>query len=793
VSPTSRSGSGTPADAIRKEGLDRVDGIIEAGICPAAGQVHLVFDPNRITNEEVVRQAKRLEPYLKQRFDRCLFAIEGRACEACAIKIEKKAESIPGVRHASASFIGGVISVQFDQERIAEADLVQQLLDQGARVQPWTHRQKPENPMARFFSWLTVRPLETALTFGTLLLIIGGWLAERLSAPHWIGMVCFTGAYMTGGIHGVQSAWNSLRHLTLDVDLLMILAALGAAYVGAPVEGGVLLFLFSLSHLLQHGAIDHARNAIHALMKLRPDRALVRRKDGLVLLPIDSLEINDVVIVRPGECVPLDGVVLQGESALDESTLTGESLPVNKTKGDTVFAGTINTSGGLEVQVNRLARDSAIARLIKMVEFAQSEKARTQRFLDRAEQYYAAGVILFTLGLIVVPTVFGDRPFDEIFYRAMTVMVVASPCALIISTPASILSAIGGAARNGVLFKGGLHLERASEIRVIAFDKTGTLTLGKPAVTDIVTHDGARDPGEKISGIAASLIATAASVEQKSEHPLAKAIVEYARGAGVLFQASDSFQAVPGQGVKGLIGEREIFLGDPRMFNGDPIAGRDRFANDLMRLKSEGKSIMLVVERRPGETTRELLGLIGLADKLRPDAAAVIRELRRTGIARIVMLTGDHRNVAEAIGREAGVDEVHAELLPEDKWRIIQSLKESGPVAMVGDGINDAPALASADIGIAMGAAGTDVAMETADIVLMGDQLKTIAYTFSISRAARRIVIQNLSFAMGVIAVLLVGALGFELPLPIGVIGHEGSTVIVCLNGLRLLGHRQTC
>jgi len=791
VSGNTNSGSGSSTEAIRKAGLDRVEGIIEAGFCPAAGQVHLVFDPNRITDEEIIRQARRLEPYLRQRFDRCLFTLDGQACEACALKLEKKAESIPGVRHASASFIGGVMSVQFDQQQIAERELLHQLRDQGMPLKPWIHRPQRKNPLARLFSWLTIRPLETALTFGTLLLIIAGWWAGRISAPTWVPFLCFAGAYITGGIHGVQSAWNSLRRRTMDVDLLMMLAALGAAYVGAPVEGGILLFLFSLSHLLQHGAIDHARSAIHALMKLRPDRALVRRHGELVLLPIDSLQIDDVVIVRPGECVPLDGQILQGESALDESTLTGESMPVNKMRGDPVFAGTINTSGGLEVRVTRLARDSAIARLIKMVEFAQSEKAKTQRFLDHAEQYYAAGVILLTIGLVVFPLLFGSGSFDDIFYRAMTVMVVASPCALIISTPASILSAIGGAARNGVLFKGGLHLERAAEIRVVAFDKTGTLTMGKPAVTDLITREGVCDPKKALPRSAASLVTTAASVEAKSEHPLAKAIVEYARTAGIPVDPCESFQAIPGQGVKGTVGGRVIFLGDPRMFNGDPVSGRALFADALMQLQSEGKTVMLVVEQPAGGAARELVGLIGLADQLRPDAAAVISDLKRAGIDRVVMLTGDHRNVAETIGRQAGVDEVHAELLPEDKWRIIQSLKESGPVAMVGDGINDAPALASADIGVAMGAAGTDVAMETADIVLMGDQLKTIAYAFSISRAARRIVIQNLSFAMGVIAVLMVGALGYELPLPIGVIGHEGSTVIVCLNGLRLLRHRQ--
>lgn len=782
----------TPAEALEREGFRKIDGILEADLCPVSHELHIAYDPDRISDEEIRRQAARMEPYLKRHFDRCLFKLGGHACEACAIKLEKRAETIHGVRHANASFIGGTMSIQFDRDQVAEATVMQELLDRGARVEPWSP--PVPAPAGRLPGWLsifTASPLESILTFSTLLFLILGWLASGAGAglPAWIAPLCYLAAYIAGGWEGVQSAWASLKERTVDIDLLMILAALGAAYVGAPLEGGVLLFLFSLSNLLQHGAMDHARKAIHALMKLRPANALTRRDGKLVTLPIDDLIIGDLVIVRPGESIPLDGVIESGESALDESSLTGESMPQNKKSGDPVFAGTINTSGGLEVRVTRLARDSAIARLIQMVEHAQSEKAKTQRFLDHAEQYYAAGVILFVLGLIAIPLVFGDRPFDEVFYRAMTVMVVASPCALVISTPASILSAIAGAARNGVLFKGGLHLERAADIRVVAFDKTGTLTTGKPQVTDIVLPGGSFAAGQALSTDARALLDLAAAVEIKSEHPLARAIVAFAQTAGLHPRACNSFQSVAGQGVRGEVNGRAVYLGDRRMFNGGALDLPEPVRAGLERLQAEGKSCMIVAEQISDGPFRAL-GVIALADVLRSDAASVIAALRRIGIARIVMLTGDHRAVAEAIGRQAGVDEVHAELLPEDKWRIVQSLKSSGPVAMIGDGVNDAPALASADIGIAMGAAGTDVAMETADIVLMGEQLKTIAYALAISRAARRVVRQNLAFALGVIVVLVIGALSESLRLPLGVVGHEGSTVLVCLNGLRLLRFR---
>ena len=780
----------TPAEALQREGIGKIDGILAADLCPVAGQLHITYDPDRLSDEEVARHARRLEPYLKKHFDRCLFRLDGHACEACAIKLEKKAEALHGVRRANASYIGGVMSIQFDHDVIQSEKLMQSMIDQGADIRPWSvPEEKPGRAGTGWQSWFTASPAEALMTVATLLFLIIGWWSPKTGLPAWFATLNFLGAYFAGGWFGVQSAWASLKEKTVDIDLLMILAALGAAYVGAPLEGGMLLFLFSLSNLLQHAAMDRARKAIHALMKLRPTEAMVKRHDRLVLQPIDELKIGDIVVVRPGESIPLDGIIIHGESAIDEASLTGESMPVNKQTGDAVFAGTINTSGGLEVRVTRLARDSAIARLIQMVEHAQSEKAATQRFLDRAEQYYAAGVILFVIGLIVVPLLASDQLFDSIFYRAMTVMVVASPCALIISTPASILSAIGGAARNGVLFKGGLHLERAASIDVVAFDKTGTLTTGRPTVTNMATPEGEFPVGTP-SESAMRLLSVAAAVEARSEHPLARAIVNVAVQLKIDAETCTSFQSFAGQGVRGTVNGRIVSIGDRRLFNATTLSGMEKLEAPLARWQNEGKTCMIVADQADESDTPHALGIITLADVIRPDAARVIAALKKLGIKRTVMLTGDNRKVAEAIARQAGVDEVHAELMPEDKWRIIQSLKAAGSVAMVGDGVNDAPALASADIGIAMGAAGTDVAMETADIVLMGEQLTTIHYALAISRKARRVVRQNLTFAMSVIVVLVIAALGYSLRLPVGVIGHEGSTVLVCLNGLRLLAFR---
>jgi Cd2+/Zn2+-exporting ATPase len=592
-----------------------------------------------------------------------------------------------------------------------------------------------------------------------------------------------------------------------------VLAALGAAYVGAPFEGAMLLFLFSLSNLLQDLAISRTRTAIRSLMKLRPTEALCRKEGELYRMPLEKLQIGDIVLIRPGEAIPLDSVITEGASSLDESSLTGESIPVSKHAGDPVFAGTINQTGGLTVRVSRLARDSTIAKLIRMVEEAQAEKANTQRFLEKAEQTYATGVVVFTVALILTPWLLFGQSFHEVFYRAMTVMVVASPCALIISTRASILSAIGCGARRGVLFKGGAYLEQLARVDTIAFDKTGTLTVGKPEVTDVIPVADPRflTPGGK--GLRAeaedALLRLAASVEARSEHPLAKAIVDFAKSRDLTLEECKEFCSYTGQGVIGKLGQRSIAVGKIGFFEENAAVNIESVRPEISRLQDEGRTVMVIGElpggpldavrgsgtasvagEANGDGGAIVLGLIAVADTLRPGVFEVVQKLRLMGVKKIVMLTGDHDRVAQTIGRRAGIDEVFSQLLPEEKVEAIRALKKTGRVAMVGDGINDAPALATADVGIAMGAAGTDVAMETADVVLMSDNLKNIPFALKLSRRSQTIIFQNLAFSLVVIVVLVASALGLHLPLPIGVVGHEGSTVLVCLNGLRLLAFR---
>jgi len=639
--------------------------------------------------------------------------------------------------------------------------------------------------------WLKNQPLEAKFTLITLLMLVIGRLAEGQDRP-LVEIIAYTVAYLTGGVFGVQAGWQSLRKRTIDIDLLMVLAAIGAALVGAPFEGALLLFLFSLSNVMQDYALDRTRNAIRALMKLRPSQARIRRQGEWIDVPIEQVAVGDRFLVRPGDRIPLDGRVVEGESLVDQASITGESMPVAKRPGETILTGTINKNGSLQAVVTKIAADSTLAKLIQLVEEARSEKAQTQHFLERAEQYYAMGVIGFTLLAIVVPIFLLGEAFDQAFYRAMTLMVAASPCALIISTPAVILSAIGNGARKGVLFKGGVYMEQAAGIQVIAFDKTGTLTEGKPRLTDVVVlnHTVGLWQGDE-----SDLLALAAAVEARSEHHLARAAVEAAQARNLALSEAVAFQAATGKGVRGLVDGLDIRVGSLRYFEDLHAIGLPAAIGEIERLQVEGKTAVLVAQFIHDVSTdsgaAHILGVIAFADQLRPEAAAVVAELKRLGVQQIVMLTGDNERIAQAIAASVGVDAYYADLLPEDKLQLIKKLEaEFGSVAMVGDGVNDAPALASATIGVAMGAAGTDVALETADVVLMSDQLSNIPYFIDLSRQTRKTLLVNLTFALGMIVLMVVSIFMANLSLPLAVIGHEGGTVLVSLNGLRLLVYR---
>ncbi len=718
---------------------------------------------------------------LESTIRRQTFRLEGNACEACAQRLEARVTRLPGVRRASATYLGKVLSVTFDSEVEPEDQLAGEIRKTGAKIDPLPTRAEVARPwLAKVRHGELNEEISCALG---LILLIAAYLTGKFTTASTGAL--YLGAYIFAGQQGVRSAFASLREGVLDVDFLMVLAALGAASIGAPFEGALLLFLFSFSNVLQRHAMDRTRRAIESLLTLRPDQALVKRDGIVVSTAVEDLQVGEIVVVRPGELIPVDGVLAEGSTHVDESSLTGESMPVSKVVGSTMFAGTLNQSGGVELKVTKRVEDSALARLAKLVAEAQAEKSPTQRFLEKAEQYYAMGVIAFTAVVFLVPYLLEWNTFHDAFFRAMTVMVVASPCALVISTPATVLSAIGGAARRGILIKGGSHLERAAHVDIVAVDKTGTLTVGKPSLTEIVTADGIHDIDSKIPAAMISLLQTAAALEAKSEHPLAHAIIQRAADLGIDVPEATDFQSAIGRGAEATIDGTRHLVGSERMFREFDAAGMDQLATLARPLQDDGKTCVWL-GRRDGERVSAEAVLV-MADTIRPAAKELVDGLRRLGVRKVVMLTGDQEPVARAIARQAHITEVHAGLLPGDKVRVIRELKKEGGVMMIGDGVNDAPALAISDLGVAMGAAGTDVAMETADIVLMGDQLENIALLVGHARRAKRVLIQNLVFATGVIVFLVGAALGFALPLPIGVVGHEGSTVLVCLNGLRLL------
>ena len=759
------------------------EGVVSVHPVPGKPSLEIEYDPSALSEDDLRRIAEShpLAPALQKRTLR----LDGKACEACAIRLERKMKKLPGVRKATATYIGKILCLTFDETLADEKTVMEGIRATGAKVSTYEPPAlETEQPL-----WQRVRSgslnEELSCALGFLFLI------TSLVSDHWLGKAAVTtwilygGAYFFCGQQGVRSAVASLRGGALDVDVLMVLAAIGAGIVGQPFEGALLLFLFCFSNVLQSYALERTQRAIHSLLKLRPDKALLKRNGSTTLVRVEELNTGDIVVLRPGEHVPVDGTVIEGSSHVDESSLTGESMPVTKNIGSTLFAGTLNQSGGLELTVTKRAEDSTLARMVKLVEEAQAEKSGTQRFLEEAEQYYATGVIAFTALVFLIPFFFMGDAFADAFYRAMTVMVVASPCALVISTPATVLSAIGGAARRGILVKGGSHLERTAQIDIVAFDKTGTLTMGRPVVTDIVDAAGSHKPDATLPLHLANLLAEAAALESKSEHPLAHAIVKSAAARSLILPEASDFQSTAGKGAEATINGRRLLIGSERLFRECNASGMDAIALAATPLAQHGKSCVWVGVREDDKVSA--LAVLALADTLRPESLHTIQSLHRLGVKKIVMLTGDQKAVAHAIAEEAGVDEVLAELLPEGKVAAIRELKKQGRVLMVGDGVNDAPALACADIGVAMGAAGTDIAMETADVVLMGDKLENISILLSIARHARRVLWQNLVFASAVIVLLLIAAFGIHLPLPMGVVGHEGSTVLVCLNGLRLL------
>ena len=726
--------------------------------------------PSQVTPDELNALADEVGALFSQRVTACERRETLDACEACALRLGHLDPGAAAEFRASAT--RGRVSLARFQEPDDSVEVVRPLTNKpwGARL---THAEQEQRSEGRSMAVLT----------GTcLVLLVAGGIAERLHAPPLLATGLLLASATTGGWYTARSTFAALRRFEFDVNLLMLLAAAGAASIGYVAEAAVLMFLFSLSNTLEVYTMGRTRHALRALLELRPARALVRRDGRELEVEADAVRVGETVIVKPGEAIPVDGTVTQGESLVDQSSLTGESVPVSKLIGDKLFAGTLNQQGALELIATRVAANSALARIVALVQEAQEKKSRAEELAEVAGRYYTVVVMVAAGLMLVLPPLVLGHDWKTSLYRAMTLLVVASPCALVIATPATVLSAIANAARNGILFKGGKFIEALGRVRIVAFDKTGTLTHGRFEVTDVVAVAGG---GEN------DLLGWAASAEKRSPHPLARAVVRAAEARGLTVIAAESLTNHLGKGLVAVSGGSSIEVGTPQLFAALGAPPPEAVLELTRRFAADGKTAMIV---RRGAAW----GVIAAADRVRPTAAATVHALRAAGIQWTALLSGDSDATVRAIGAQTGVQELHGKLLPEDKVRVIGELEAKyGPAAMIGDGVNDAPALARASVGIAMGGIGSDAAMESADVVLMGDDLAALPYAVRLAQRARRVVLQNLVIATGVMAVLVtwvfVGTftpLG-ALKLPVAVSGHEGSTVVVILNGLRLLRGRR--
>ncbi len=692
-----------------------------------------------------------------------VYRVQGFTCANCAGRFERNVKELPGVADAQVNFGAAKLTVYGSAtvEELEKAGAFERL-----RVSPEKQRvEARKEPFLRRYGHVLA---------SAALLAAGYALGERFGEENWLPPLAYGASIVVGGFRLFRQGLSGLFRLRFDMNALMTIAIVGAAAIGEWGEGATVVILFAVSEALERYSMDTARRSIRSLMELAPREALIRRGGAELSVPVEDVRIGDTMIVKPGGKLAMDGVVTRGASTVNQAPITGESIPASKTAGDEVYAGTLNEEGLLEVRVTKLSDDTTIAKMIHLVEEAQAERAPSQAFVDRFATYYTPLILVAALLVAVLPPLFAGGDWGEWAYRALALLVVGCPCALVVSTPISIVTAIGNAARRGVLVKGGIHLEEIGRIAAVAFDKTGTLTEGKPRVTDVLAASGMSER---------EALSIAARLEKGSGHPLASAIVRRAEADGIDFAAgAEAFRSVTGKGASGTIDGRTYDIGSPGWFAEREVPIEPAVADRLAALQREGKTVMLL------GTERRVEALIAVADEPRASSVEAVRRLHELGVRKTAMLTGDHRAVAAAIGDRIGLGEVQAELLPQRKLDAVKRLRaEHGRVAMVGDGVNDAPALAAATVGVAMGGAGSDTALETADIVLMGDDLSKLPYAVSLGRRTVAVIRQNILFSLAVkAAALLLIAPGW-LTLWLAIFADMGATLLVTLNSLRLL------
>ena len=749
------------ADEIRRA-LERLSGVEDVRVDVVGGKVQVTYAEGKLARGDLAAAIRRIGYRVEDdETTSAVFIVEGMDCADEVRQIEDKLGHLPGVAKLQFDLIRRRLVVEGSIAATEVERVVKQLAMRA-------HREGQEVRPVGFWE----RHGRLAATVASGVLLIAGGLSILAGAPRNVIVLLLAGAIVAGGWFIAPRGFRAARGGVLDMNFLMTTAAIGASAIGEWGEGASAMFLFSVAQMLEVYSMDRARNAIKALMSLSPPEATVRRNGAEIVVPVQDVSVDETIVIRPGQRIPLDGTVIAGSSAVNQAPITGESIAVDKAPGAEVFAGSINENGLLEVRVTKLVEDTTLARITHAVEAAQASRAPSQSFVDRFARVYTPAVVMGAVAVAIVPPLLGVGTWGTWLYRALTMLVIACPCALVISTPVSIVSGLAAAARGGVLIKGGIHLENFGRASIIAFDKTGTLTKGQPAVVDVMSFDGAS---------ANEVLRLAASLEQGSEHPLAQAVLRAAMNRNLPPASIQDFEAIPGRGVKAKVGGQVLYLGNERLCH-EMGACTPHSEEALLSAQAQGQTaVLLFADRTPR-------GMVALADEPRPEASAAILMLKRCGIQSIVILTGDNEHTARAVAKHLGVDEFKAELMPEDKVAAVRELENKGRrVAFVGDGVNDAPALAAATVGVVMGAAGSDVALETADIALMADDLSHLPFAMRVSRATASVLRQNIFFSIAIKAVFLVLALVGWATLWMAVAADMGASLAVIVNGLRLL------
>jgi len=705
-----------------------------------------------------------------------VYRVEGFTCANCAGKFENNVKQIPGVDEAKVNFGASKISVYGNAtiEELEKAGAFENLKvtpEKSARQASQEVKEDTKEDKVPFYK------KHSALLYASLLIAFGYLSSYVNGEENIVTTLLFLASMFIGGLSLFKVGLQNLLRFEFDMKTLMTVAVIGGAIIGEWAEVAIVVILFAISEALERFSMDRARQSIRSLMDIAPKEALVRRNGQEIMIHVDDIAVGDIMIVKPGQKIAMDGVVVSGYSAVNQAAITGESVPVEKTVDDEVFAGTLNEEGLLEVKITKLVEDTTISKIIHLVEEAQGERAPSQAFVDKFAKYYTPIIMIIAALVAIVPPLFFDGSWETWVYQGLAVLVVGCPCALVISTPISIVSAIGNAAKKGVLVKGGVYLEEMGALKAIAFDKTGTLTKGVPAVTDYNVLN--KQINEK------DLLSIITALEYRSQHPLASAIMKKAEEENITYSdvQVEDFSSITGKGIKGIVNGTTYYIGSPKLFKELLTNDFDKdLEQNVTTLQNQGKTAMII------GTEKEILAVIAVADEVRESSKEIIQKLHQLGIKKTIMLTGDNKGTANAIGGQVGVSDIEAELMPQDKLDFIKQLRsEYGNVAMVGDGVNDAPALAASTVGIAMGGAGTDTALETADVALMGDDLRKLPFTVKLSRKTLNIIKANITFAIVIKFIALLLVIPGWLTLWIAILSDMGATLLVALNGLRLM------